>query len=189
MDFEHNDENKQDNAQIDLGTGLVDAHFGLADLLSPNVVSVDSGSSISSPSPPQDWQQPVWMNPSTTTSTAGVDPSLFSNLANAALFDLSQADFSEVNSIGHLGNMGVGMPMDIYSNNFPMMLSPAETQVFQSLAPQSMVPLVNTGGTISLGSEDIAAAVKRLTGITNAQIAGAPSTFTANLHGTISVLC
>ncbi|KAG8800812.1 hypothetical protein FRC16_002002 [Serendipita sp. 398] len=182
MDFEHNDENKQDNAQIDLGTGLVDAHFGLADLLSPNVVSVDSGSSISSPSPPQDWQQPVWMNPSTTTSTAGVDPSLFSNLANAALFDLSQADFSEVNSIGHLGNMGVGMPMDIYSNNFPMMLSPAETQVFQSLAPQSMVPLVNTGGTISLGSEDIAAAVKRLTGITNAQIAGAPSTFTANLH-------
>ncbi|KAG8836276.1 hypothetical protein FRC17_007426 [Serendipita sp. 399] len=185
MDFEHNDENTQDNPQIDVGTGLVDAHFGITDLLSPNVVSVDSGSSISSPSPPQDWQAPVWMENTTTAPTTGVDPSLFTNLANSGLFDLTSGgltDFSEVNSIGNLGNLGVGMSMHMYNSGFPIMLSPAEAQAFQSLAPQTMMPLVNTGGSIALGSEDIAAAVKRLTGITNAQIAGAPSTFTANTH-------
>lgn len=173
MDFEHHSEDlKHEETQIDLNGGLVDAHFSLDDLF----VSADYASSSSSASPPQEWpQQQSWNRMS---QGGDIDPALF----NAPLatngpvhtsFDETMFDFAGLG----MNNMIIDMSSNIYNQDMPITLQPSELhkspQLQYQFIPPAMMSLAQSDNAAQSQDNDIAAVVKRLTGITNAQIAGA----------------
>ena len=181
MDYNHNDDIKLENSELD---SLVDPSFGL-DLLSPPIAQ-ELTSSISSASPPHEWDTQAWMDASATIINPGMD-SVFLNEHPDSMYELNNAglDFS---SLGGMNDIHMGVPLDMYANGFQFMLSPADLHkppVFTSLVPQTMMPGFGTESASNL-QDDLVSAVKRLSGITSAQIAGAPSAFAQDLRGTIS---
>ncbi|PVF96288.1 hypothetical protein CPB86DRAFT_787182 [Serendipita vermifera] len=178
MDFDQNDDIKHDSSQIDAnGGGLVDAHFGLADLLAPTAPG-DSSSSISSASPPHEWHSQAWADANLMTQ-ASMDPSLFTTHSNAgpSIFDLQQGGLIDIPLFGALPNVNANIPMDMYNTGFSFMLPPAElhkTPQTMLGTQQTTIPVTSDNGSFADLDNDIVAAVKRITGITNAQVAGAP---------------
>lgn len=184
MDFESNDEINSENTHIDLNGssgGLVDAHFGLGDFLGSDATSCEPNAetSVSSGSPPsQDWQN-AWMD-------ASLEPQATSLAADPMLFD-----FSTLNSMGMGVNLSMPELFTNHSSNYQFMLNPSDLHKVPAQLPQnySHVPsqtIVPGREYMEAGPEDdIIAAVKRLTGITSAQVAGAPSDFAPDLRGTI----
>lgn len=194
MEFETNNM-EEDNAQL----GLADPHFGLADILAASASASEaqpsSGSSISSASPPHDWGPNSWMDSGSTGNNmdnSAIDPILFDGMSTSGTgFDIPTID---LNSISELSNMNMGnITVDMF-NNFQFMLPPSDLHKSPAASfpqQQTIVPnsLINGMATTAATNEaagdedDIVSAVKRLTGITNAQVAGAPSLF----HGVFSI--
>ena len=181
MDFEHSSEElKHEETQIDLNGGLVDAHFSL-DGLEDLFVSADYASSISSASPPHEWPQPQSWN--RMQQSGDIDPSLFSTpLANSgpahASFDESMFAFDGLG----MNNMIIDMSSNIYNQDMQITLQPSELhkspQQQYHFIPPAMMSVAQANDNVDQSQDnDIAAVVKRLTGITNAQIAGAPNAF------------
>jgi hypothetical protein len=187
MDFETNDDIRHESSQIDAnGGGLVDAHFGLADLLAPTAPG-DSGSSISSASPPHEWHPQSWTD-SNLMGQNSMDPTLLSTHNNAGLsiFDLQQNGLIDMPPFGVLPNVNANIPMDMYNHGFPFTLPPSELHKTPQtmLASQHMtIPVSADNGSFADMDNDIVAAVKRITGITNAQVAGAPVSLMQEYQG------
>jgi hypothetical protein len=189
MEFEHNTEEiKHEDAQVDLNGGLVDAHFSLEDLF-VSAGPGDYASSISSASPPHEWPQPQTWNGMRQSHVGEIDPALFNPpMANGAhpSFDENMFDFPGLSGMTGMNNMIIDMSSNIFTNDMHITLPPSELhkspQDYQFIPP-AMMSLAQSNNSPQAQDNDIAAVVKRLTGITNAQIAGAPSAFAPNLHG------
>jgi hypothetical protein len=184
MDLQSNDEINSENSHIDM-TGpsgsLVDAHFDIQDFLGSDAASYDPATetSVSSGSPPaQEWPS-AWMDASLDAQAThlAADPMLF--------------DFSTLNNMSMGINMSMPEMFTTHTSNYQTMLNPSDLhklpmqhpQTYSHVPPQTIVP-----GREYLGAtpeDDIIAAVKRMTGITSAQVAGAPSDFAPDLRGTI----
>jgi hypothetical protein len=184
MEFEPTQEIKEENAQIDLSGGLVDQHFALD--LSELITSAasgaggDSSSSISSNSPPHEWHA-SWMDSASVNPATGI----FGDSTTPGDFDgiNSMMDFTTMSEIN---NMHLGMPIDMFNQPFSFMLPPEELHKSPNTFPtaqQTMAPISNGANVVPM-DDDIVATIKRLTGITSAQVAGAPSSFNVALHGT-----
>jgi hypothetical protein len=189
MEFEPTPEIKEENAQIDLSGGLVDQHFALD--ISELITSAggDSSSSTSSNSPPHEWHG-SWMDSTSVNPTVGIttiDPGVFAlDSTSPSGFDIQNGmmDFTAMNEIN---NMHLGMPMDMFNPPFSFMLPPAELHKSPNTFPQAQqtMALASNGpyGAAAPMNDDIVATIKRLTGITSAQVAGAPSSLNVGLHG------
>jgi hypothetical protein len=193
MEFEPTPEIKEENAQIDLSGGLVDQHFALdlSELVTSGTgtgtgtAGGDSSSSISSNSPPHEWHA-SWMDSASVAAT--IDPGIFAGSTTPSDFDIqnsmnSMMDFTAMNEIN---NMHLGLPMDMFNHPFSFMLPPEELHKSPNTFPQaqqSMAPVSNGTSGATPMEDDIVATIKRLTGITSAQVAGAPSSFNVGLHG------
>jgi hypothetical protein len=191
MEFEHNTEEiKREDAQVDLNGGLVDAHFSLDDLF-VSAAPGDYESSISSASPPHEWPQPQTWNGIHQVQAGEIDSALFNPpmAQSHPSFDESMFDFTGLSGINGMNNMIIDMSSNIFTHEMPITLPPSELhkspQDFQ-FVPPAMMSMAQNNNNSQAQDNDIAAVVKRLTGITNAQIAGAPSAFAPNLHGELT---
>ncbi|CCA77881.1 hypothetical protein PIIN_00526 [Serendipita indica DSM 11827] len=174
MDYEHSDQIKLENSELD---SLVDPSFGL-DLLSQPTAQ----ESAQEATPPHEWSSQAWMDASAAMNHSNID-NVFLNEHPDPIFELNNPalDFA---TLGAINDMHMGVPVDMYGNGFQFMLSPADLHkppVFPSLVPQTMMPGLSTESASNL-QDDLVSAVKRLSGITSAQIAGAPSAFAQDLR-------
>jgi hypothetical protein len=189
MEFEQNTEEiKREDAQVDINGGLVDAHFSLEDLF-VSVGPGDYASSISSASPPHEWPQPQTWNGMRQPHSGEIDPALFNPpMAGSAhpSFDENIFDFPGLSGMNGINNMIIDMSSGIFTDEMPITLPPSELhkspQDYQFIPP-AILSLAQSNNGPQGQDSDIATVVKRLTGITNAQIAGAPSAFAPNLQG------
>lgn len=203
MEFEPTAEIKEENAQIDLTGGLVDQHFGLD--LSELITSAasgtggDSSSSVSSNSPPHEWHG-SWMDSASINTAAPsvgtMDPvlSFTGGATTPGDFDVQNGmngiiDFTTMNE---LNSMHLGVPMDMFNHGFSFMLPPSELHKTPNMFPvpqQTIIPMPNDNNVAIQEDDDIVATIKRLTGITNAQVAGAPSAFAPGLGMLLVIQC
>lgn len=184
MEFESKPEIKEENTQIDLSGGLVDQHFALdlSELItSGNGTGGDSSSSIESNSPPHEWNS-SWMDSASVNPSVGIttiNPGFFAGSTTPSDFDIQNGmmDFTSIN------NMHLELPMDMFNQPFSFMLPPEELHKSPNTFPHAQQSMTNGTNGVAPMDEDIVATIKRLTGITNAQVAGAPSSFNVGLHG------
>jgi len=186
MEFEHNnDEIKHEDTQSDPNGGLVDAHFSLSDLFVSSGPG-DYASSISSASPPHDWQQPSIWGAAPHVHAGEIDPALFDPpMADGIHTSFDEAMFS-FPGLNGMNSMIIDMPSNIFNHDIPITLPPSELHKAPQeypFIPPGMLNKPQGNNPPQTQDNNISAVVKRLTGITDAQIAGAPSAFAPNLHG------